>query len=171
MLTYNHLCRAFPFFNANRHYRVFCFFHLILIAMADALRTNKRFANRLKISLCLFFFSGPFFSSGQYFNIFPGIRDSIDANTYHYAISGVAQFPDSVTVFAELLTDGEEPQVLFSGMGNISEIGSSTLPAFTYDPVAYLFSFEPGDFPSGNLYLHIWIVVNGLIENETYFRQ
>jgi hypothetical protein len=125
----------------------------------------------VKAFLCLLFFSATFFCSGQYFNIYYPVRDSVAANSYHYHVNGIANFPDSSVVHAELITNEVPPVMLTEGISLPSDPGSTSLSEFVYDPVTGLFSFDLGNFPTTDMYLHMWVVVGGMIENEIYYKQ
>lgn len=112
-----------------------------------------------------------FFINAQNFNIDPIIRDSINSNTFNYHVSGIGQFGDSLIIHAELITEGDVSETLFSGMYDFSNPSTSTLTNFTFNPTNTDFSFGIGNFPTGNLFLHMWIVQNGEMKNEIYYKQ
>lgn len=121
------------------------------------------------LTLTIVFLS--FLGEAQNFNIDPIIRDSINSTTYNYHISGIGQFSDSLIIHAELITEGEVSETLFSGMYDFSNPSNSTLTNFTYNPTSTDFNFEIGNFSTGNLFLHLWIVQNGEMKNEIYYKQ
>lgn len=110
-------------------------------------------------------------TSAQNFNIAPVIRDSINSDNYNYHVSGIGQFGDSLIIHAELITEGEVSETLFTGMYDFSNPSASTLTNFTYNPTSTDFSFVIGNFPTGNLFLHMWVVQNGEMKNEIYYKQ
>lgn len=112
-----------------------------------------------------------FSGSAQNFNIDPVICDSVNSNTFNYHVSGVGEFQDSLILKVELITDGENSEILFSGMYDFSNPTATTLTNFTFNPTSSDFSFVIGNFPTGNLFLHMWVLQNGEMKNEIYYKQ
>lgn len=121
----------------------------------------------LTFSLAILSFS----SQAQFYNINPEIRDSLSTSAFHYHVAGVGEFSDSVILHVELLGSGEVPVVEFSGVYDFSNPSTSSLSAFVYDTTSEEFSFDLGNYATKDLFLHMWIEMNGEIKNEIYYKQ
>lgn len=112
-------------------------------------------------------------SYGQYFNISPVVIDTVSQNEFNYKVEGIADFSDSLTVHAQVISVGENQQLLFEGSISMLDTASSTLTAFVYDPIEKIFEFELGTFSDPNLFVRVWVTQLGSdeIENEVYYKQ
>lgn len=107
-------------------------------------------------------------SHAQYFNIVPNIVTE-DSTQFHYAITGIQNFPDTAVLNVELITDYETMGLAESRLFDLSD--SLTWSGFTKDTISNEFSIDLGVFDVNNLILHMWIVVNDETFDEIYYQQ
>ena len=119
------------------------------------------------ITLFLIFIAN--LSYSQYYNIDPIIKDTISLSQFHYKVSGVANFTDSLVLKVELLDGDNSNNILLNGEYNFSDNLNFNLINFSYDKESNIFRFDLGNFTNGNLIIHMWVIDQGEIKNEIYY--
>lgn len=114
--------------------------------------------------------SGTTFS--QYYNISPQICDSNAIGDYTYYLEGYCDFPDTFSLHIELIDYPGDTTASFQNVVSFEDSTIvTTIPDFQYNSAAGTFTCSLGNFPHRNLMIHLWVEINGIIENETFYRQ
>jgi len=112
-------------------------------------------------------------SSAQYFNISPTIYTETSANEFHYVVTGITDFSDSLVLVlhADLVTDDEQLTVITSQVYDLSDTIAANSPGLTLNSTEHTFSIDLGNQSSNQYMLHIWITIAGEVFNEMYYKQ
>lgn len=102
----------------------------------------------------------------QNFNISVDCTDTLSNGSFHYSITGEAQFTDSMVVLVELRSNDSLETVLFSGTKDFLNESNTTLASFSVNLTEGTFSIDLIDLPTNQVFVFMRSSIMGEMKEE-----